>query len=414
MKRILWINPTTRDRREMHNLHALREWTCIYHYVGDYAASFDLTDTYTPLIQEIENISSICKRLHIDGVVSTDDYPGQMISCLVAHELGLRGPEPHTFLPLQDKYYMRKLEKRCVPEATPEFETISCEDPHLTHVSFPCIVKPMKGAGSLGTLYIHSQQQLDLLYEIPDLYMQPLHDVLAHYTDYKMPYHALLVENFARGEQVTVDGFVDDNDVYMLGVVDCHLDPYTLRFERFRYPSRLALSVQRRLYEIVTRLVQAAELRNTFFSVECRYDCQTDEITIIEMNTRMSSQFADMYEKVDGFHPYQIAVDIACGDVPRVTHRSGSYRYAMGFCIHTDADYFVESVPTPEEKQAIMYDIPDIRIEVDVKPGLRMSSCDNAVFVYGYAMLNIGGDNDQEIEDAFYEASSRLNFTFSP
>ena len=40
------------------------------------------------------------------------------------------------------------------------------------------------------------------------------------------------------------------------------------------------------------------------FNIEMMYDAATDRIGIIEINPRMASQFADLYEKVDGTNSY--------------------------------------------------------------------------------------------------------------
>ena len=415
MKRIVFIDPRERDDREFQHLRSMSptSFSCIYHTVADYTVSFDITDTYTPLVEEIEAICNNLEDISIDGIIATNDYPGQSISCIVAHTLGLPGPNPQALLPLQDKYYARKVQNSVVPEATPVFETISSDKPCLQHVSLPCIVKPIKGAGSLGTMYIRSEAELDALSEIPHLYFQPLHDLLAEYTDYHMDDAGLLVEEYAPGTQVTVDGFIRNGSVSIIGIVDSEVDPYTLQFNHFSYPSQLPDAVQQRMHEIVTTLVQSSGLDNTFFNVECRYDTETDRITIIEMNTRMSSQFADMYEKVDGFHPYQVAIDIACGNTPQTTYRTGKHRHVKQFCIHTDADYFVEEVPTPHEKSVLYREFPDMRIEVEVEPGKRMSDCDNAVFIYGYTMVTLGGNDEDDCDCQFEYVRNRLRYRFS-
>jgi len=331
----------------------------------------------------------------------------------VAHELGLTGPPPHALLPLQDKYYARQLEQDVVPEATPAFETISSDDPCLRYVSPPCIVKPIKGVGSMGTMYIRTEEELAMLSDVPQLYLQPLHDLLHIYADHALHENTLLVEAFAPGHQVTVDGFIQNGEVTIMGMVDCHVDPQTLRFDRFIYPSELPEAAQARIREIVTTLAQASGLDNTLFNVECRYDADRDEVAIIEMNTRMSDVFADMYEKVDGYHPHQVAIELASGCPARTSYRRGKHHKAISFSVHTNADYMVESVPTPKEKARLHKEIPDIRMEVKVLPGKRMSSCDHAVFIYGYMMLNIGGEDDDDIEAKFQHAYDRLSFRWS-
>ncbi len=413
MRHILCINPTTRDHRELQHVKTYINDTCMYHTIADYTVSFDITHTYMPLDTEIERICEVLSDIPLDGIFATNDYPGQSVASVIAHELGLPGPDPSVLLPLQDKYYARKLASNVIPECIPDFETIAPEHPELSHVSLPCIIKPIKGVGSLGTMLIRNEAELAALAAIPDLFFQPLHDLLTQYTDHNLSDNVLLAESCASGLQVTVDGYVYNGSIQIMGIVDSDIDPQTLQFHTFTYPSQLETHIQNRIKEVVTILVQATKLNNTCFNVECRYDPEYDRITIIEMNTRMSSQFADMYEKVDGYHPYQVAIDLACGTEPEILHQKGKYKKACGFCIHTNADYFVDRVPTPDEKETLLAEIPDMRIEVEVSPGKRMSACDDAVFVYGYTMLQIGGDSDEELKEKFDHARTNLPFRFS-
>ena len=56
---------------------------------------------------------------------------------------------------------------------------------------------------------------------------------------------------------------------------------------------------------------------NGMFNIEMMYDPEPTLISIIEINPRMASQFADLYEKVDGTNSYAVLLDIAQGRAPR-------------------------------------------------------------------------------------------------
>ena len=52
---------------------------------------------------------------------------------------------------------------------------------------------------------------------------------------------------------------------------------------------------------------------NCMFNIEMMYDAREDRIAIIEINPRMASQFADLYEKVDGTNAYEVLLDLGMG-----------------------------------------------------------------------------------------------------
>lgn len=413
MRHVLFIDPCARDRYELERVRPTEKTHYIYHSIPDYTSSLDISRIYRPIFHEIDIILRATKNMPIDGVLAGNDYPSQAVAHIIAHEKGLPGPDPDASLPLQDKYYMRNLQHQVLPETTPVYETFSVDTPYLTHVSFPCIAKPTKGAGSLGTMYVRNQHELEQLSHIPELYMQPLHDMLSAYSEHHMHEYTLLAENYAPGEQITVDGFIQNGIITIMGIVDCHVNPYTMQFDRFVYPSRLPYHIQKRMHNIVTTLVTASRLDNTLFNVELRYDTKTDRITIIEINPRMSAQFADMYESVDGYNPYAVATDIACGTRVNAPYRAGKHTTSVHFCMYASADYFVKQVPTPDEKQEIIRGFPDTRINVRVKPGKRISACHASVFTYGYMIIRVSGNHEAELENQRDNICSRLHFTFS-
>ena len=71
--------------------------------------------------------------------------------------------------------------------------------------------------------------------------------------------------------------------------------------------------------------MQGLGFDNGIFNIEMMYDAEADRISIIEINPRMASQFADLYEKVDGTNSFSVLLDIAQGRTPRFTRRQGRF-----------------------------------------------------------------------------------------
>ena len=95
--------------------------------------------------------------------------------------------------------------------------------------------------------------------------------------------------------------------------------PGTLAFARFDYPSALPQSVQARMAEIATTVMEGLGFDNGLFNIEMMYDRETGRVAIIEINPRMASQFADLYEKVDGTNSYEVLLAVGQGRAPAFT-----------------------------------------------------------------------------------------------
>ena len=97
MSKVICICSTHRDHRE---LAALANGHTFLHH--DYASAMeDLSVDECPSNvsisdpeQEIETILRRCRAEHIQGVITTDDYPGTKVASIVAHELKLPNPKP--------------------------------------------------------------------------------------------------------------------------------------------------------------------------------------------------------------------------------------------------------------------------------------------------------------------------------
>ena len=148
--------------------------------------------------------------------------------------------------------------------------------------------------------------------------------------------------------------------------------PGTLAFSRFDYPSRLPQGVQARMAEIATTLMQGLGFDNGMFNIEMMYDAEADRISIIEINPRMASQFADLYEKVDGTISYSVLLDIAQGRPPRFTRRQGRYAFAASCVLRSFEDYLVAAVPSEADIGRLARIYPDIRVELHATPGRKL------------------------------------------
>jgi biotin carboxylase len=150
------------------------------------------------------------------------------------------------------------------------------------------------------------------------------------------------------------------------------------------------------------------------FNIEMMYNAATDRIGIIEINPRMASQFADLYEKVDGTNSYSVLLDIGAGRRPEVTRRQGAHRFAASFVLRSFEDRIVAALPSEAALADIARREPDIRLELLTAVGRRLSQEMHDGYSYRYGIINIGGQNRAEAMAKFEAIRAQLGIVLVP
>lgn len=421
MSRILLVCPTFRDLRELHRLGLDRSHTFIPHsYASDELEQMTAEgDVYTGPLADIGvvlgRLVDCAKAERVDAVISTDDYPGVALASLVAAELGLPGTPPCASLLCQHKLYARRLQQHRVPDATPWFAAVEDGESVITAPSFPVFVKPVKSFFSVGSYLVEDARRASRALRratLPRPFFAPFVALFERYTGLRFGSARVLAEECLRGAQATFEGYVVDGRVVPLGIVDSVMYPGTIAFERFDYPSRLPAAILEQVGDIAARALQAVGFDHGLFNLEFMYDKRTDRIAIIEVNPRMASQFADLYEKVDGTNPYEVLVGLALGRELPAKRPPGRYAAAVSRVFRLFGDARVHRVPSTDEVAAIGREYPDARVEVLAETGRRLSEQMQDGRSYRYAIVNEGGVDRRDARRRAGECRRRLTFEF--
>ena len=370
--------------------------------------AFEIAD----IEQEIERIVSKFHGMDIDGVVSTDDYPGSTLASIVAERFGLPGVSPRADLLCQHKYHARVAQRVATPEAVPEFELLNSEC-RYANLPFPFFIKPLKSFFSIGAYRIDDElslHQLAKLGTLPEHFFAPFRILFEKYTGLDFGGGRVLAETLLEGQQATFEGYFYDGKLYPIGVVDSIMFPGTLAFQHFQYPSSLPESVQTKIAEIAAAVMAEIGFDNGIFNIEFMYNPHRDTIHIIEINPRMASQFADLFEKVDGLNTYSILLDLALGRQPAVKHRQGKYKMAASCVLRLFEDRHILKVPTPAEIALLLKKFPDARVEVLADEGKNLSQQLQDGQSYRYGVVSIAGRNMHDILNIFDQVQHALPF----
>jgi biotin carboxylase len=213
--------------------------------------------------------------------------------------------------------------------------------------------------------------------------------------------------------QVTVDGFVERGAPVVMGIVDSVMYPGTISFQRFDYPSRLPEPVQVRMRDVAVRLMGGSGFNHACFNIEMFYDSRRDTVRVIEVNPRMSYQFADLYERVDGMNTYEAQLALATGRQVPWRARAGRDGAASSFVLRRFSDARVVRVPSKQELAELQERFPGTLVQVLCEPGERLSSHDQDVGSFHYGIVNMGAPTYAELLERYAEVERRLRFEFA-
>lgn len=425
MKRVIVICPTGRDKRELSYQHVSAGYEILfnrYHqeeYERVICPGFgSLTYTFNPELF-IEDVIKKDSQQKIDGLLSTEDYPGAVLASIVAQKIGLASALPAAVLLCQHKYHARCIQKESVPHATPSFSLI---DPDTFpegpfSFSFPLFIKPIKSVFSIFANYAYHIQDIYSLIKssrLPNQFLEQFNWFLKNYSSCSVDARHLLVEEVLSGVQTTLEGCVYEGKFTVIGIVDSVMIPETISFKQFNYPSSLAADVQERMALIAEQFIKAVAFDNGVFNIEFMYNPTTDQIHIIEINPRMSSQFADLFEKVNGKNTYSLLLDIATGNKPEYVFGQGRHTHATSFVLRTHIDQYVSQIPTEKEREKLRSEFPDVRLEVHATVGKKLSDERQDGKSYRYGLINLGGNGPEELADKCAYVQRLLTFRFRP
>jgi hypothetical protein len=176
----------------------------------------------------------------------------------------------------------------------------------------------------------------------------------------------------------------------MLGTVDSIMYPGTDQFQRFQYPSSLPAEDLDRIDALAARLMHGLGFDHGMFNLELRVDPVSGRMRIIEINPRAAGQFYDLFERVDGYSPFEALIALECGEEPVVRHRAGRAAHAASFVLRDLDGAGLSRWPSARELAALRARHPGVRMMFYPKRGADLRRELKWLGSYRYAVLNMG------------------------
>jgi biotin carboxylase len=425
LKKILLLCPTERERRELPRIADQLDCEIIYDtFDDDYFDKFlgenpDLGQPTLKIVDLIEQTVEKYRDANLDGVTSAIGYPGMSAASVIASKLGLPGPSPESIMLCEHKYYSRVYQQLLVPEATPKFHLIDPIDSATYNggIDYPSFLKPVKSCMSKNSNGVASHEELLQLIKVsllPDQFIEPFNDMMHAYTHFEQHATCLLHEELLSGVQVSMEGYVFNKEVHVMGVIDAIMFPGTRSFSRWQYPSRLSQTVLDRMSKIATRFFAGIEYDNALFNMEFFYNHETDAISIIEINPKIASQFPNLFLKVDGFSTYRTLLEVAMGLHPQTGQRNGKYVIAANCVLRTFEDQIVHRIPEEKQIDSVESRFENSVVQIYATPGKKLSDLVQDTQSYRYGLIDLGATNETELESNFEICKQMLQFEFEP
>jgi hypothetical protein len=355
----------------------------------------------------------------LEAVVTSDEQFGPFLASLLAERLGLPFTPIEAVLTAQHKFYAREAFRRLAPEANTPYGLIrrGFDRPDDVPMPFPFYVKPAKAAFSVLARRVDSFAQLHrhtrfgrFEAAIIERLVRPFADVMRAHSKLTEDPFSMVCEGLLHGAQVTANGFVRGGRATMLGTVDSIMYPGTDQFQRFQYPSSLPAAQLARVDALAVRLLEGIGFDNGMFNIEMRLDPASGQPRVIEINPRAAGQFFDLIERVDGYSPFEVMLDVHAGREPVVRHRAGRDSHAASFVLRDLTGEGLSRWPSRGEIARLQAGNPDAHVMIYRKRGADLAREIKWLGSYRYGVFNLGAPTLEGLFGRFHRICEQITF----
>ncbi|MDJ0871860.1 MAG: ATP-grasp domain-containing protein [Gammaproteobacteria bacterium] len=373
-------------------------------------------------MDRFSNLAALRARLQgARAVVSNHEQFGALCAALIAEKLRWPGTAVEAVLACQHKLYAREVLERVAPEANiPSRRLEAAYDADIPEgLDYPGFVKPVKAAFSVLARTVHSHQALydhtrfsrREQWTIRHL-VEPFEKIVRQRLPDAGTAHSLMIEENLQGRQYCLDGYCFDGDVRRLGIVDAIMYPGTDAFMRWDYPSLLPEHLQRKAEEIAARFLREVGFNHGFFNMEFMLEERSGKLKVIEFNPRMAAQFSDLYARVDGKRPHEMAIALCHGTDPATLPTTEpTAACASSFVYRSFDPSACVPMPTASQRRAFRAASPDGLLLQFPKSSSQIQRDFKWLGSYRFGIVHLGGGSPADLARRCEHASAVLGWT---
>lgn len=258
----------------------------------------------------VEAVIAYHQQHHLSGILTWSDKDVELVAQL-NDRLQLPGIPVSHVKNARNKYLMRMAFDQ-VPDISPDYENVRSEV-DLRHavarIGTPGILKPVGASGSKGIFKIESEECIEYVYETLRHATSPERDKVYHYYPNDYIYEGYLV-----GEEVSVEGVVQNGEVRIAGITDKAVTPeYSLEYIAI-FPSDKNTALQQEIKTKATQAIQSLGIDHCAFHLEGRVT--KDGFKVIESAARPGGGFiaSHLIPGASGHSYIEKILDVAVGN----------------------------------------------------------------------------------------------------
>ncbi|MDT0917497.1 ATP-grasp domain-containing protein [Staphylococcus pseudintermedius] len=258
----------------------------------------------------VEAVIAYHQQHHLSGILTWSDKDVELVAQL-NDRLQLPGIPVSHVKNARNKYLMRMAFDQ-VPDISPDYENVRSEV-DLRHavarIGTPGILKPVGASGSKGIFKIESEECIEYVYETLRHATSPERDKVYHYYPNDYIYEGYLV-----GEEVSVEGVVQNGEVRIAGITDKAVTPeYSLEYIAI-FPSDKNAALQQEIKTKATQVIQSLGIDHCAFHLEGRVT--KDGFKVIESAARPGGGFiaSHLIPGASGHSYIEKILDVAVGN----------------------------------------------------------------------------------------------------
>ncbi|UTR13427.1 ATP-grasp domain-containing protein [Salipaludibacillus sp. LMS25] len=339
----------------------------------------------------------------ISGVLTWSDKDVELVAYL-ANELGVPGTSLDSARNARSKYLMREA-WNSDPELSPRYKKVTTINELYDAadvLSYPLIFKPVGASGSKSIIKIDSKKELEPAYEQMIRNTNPERDKIYSY----FPFEYIL-EEYLDGPEVTVDGLVQNGEIYIVGVIDKHITlEHSLEYFAI-FPSNKPQEVVSEIEAKAEQAVKLLGLDNTAFHLECRVT--KNGVRIIECAARPGGGYiaSHLITMATGYSFQEQVIRMAIGEKVNFANLR-NYKQHAGMIILL-----------PEQKGSIeqidgliqALEVNNIQQFIQTKQIGDYVNIPPEDFASYYGVFIGKADNAKELEKSLFKASQTIKFT---
>lgn len=263
-------------------------------------------DKFYPVsVLDVEAVRNVAIEEKVDYILTVCADQVLQVVAQIAEELGLPWYiDYETAENVSKKSYMKRIFwENDVP--TTKFVIMEqFDEDKIKHLNYPIIVKPVDSYSSRGVCKVNTLSELKVAFD---------NAVNISRTN------GAIVEEFAEGEEITVDVYVEEGKANVLCLSKLDKIPGNDKFviNRSHIPAPVFDSVRERICDVAQKIADAFGLKNCPMLIQLISN--GEKISVVEFCARTGGGIKFlMIKKISGFDVVKAVVDLTLGEKPHV------------------------------------------------------------------------------------------------